>query len=131
MDAIEHTASPFHFNASDPKDLIDPAVKGTTGVLESIVKHAPHVKRVVVTSSVAAVWYSLPEPKVFSEEDWNEASVREVEQKGKSAPGGDIYRASKTLAEKAAWQFHAQHKDRVQWDLVVINPPIVCPLRSA
>ena len=48
FDYILHTASPFHFNVTDPKSqLIDPAVCGTTGILESIKKYAPSVKRVV------------------------------------------------------------------------------------
>lgn len=46
--AVIHTASPFHFNVTDPKkDLIDPAVIGTTGILKSIKKNAPSVKQVV------------------------------------------------------------------------------------
>lgn len=45
---IVHTASPFHFNTTDSKkDLLDPAIIGTTGILESAKKHAPTVKRVV------------------------------------------------------------------------------------
>ena len=45
---VIHTSSPFHFNATDvKKDLLDPAVIGTTGVLRAIKKSAPTVKRVV------------------------------------------------------------------------------------
>ena len=48
FEAIIHTASPFHFNVTDiKKDLLNPAVIGTTGILESAKKHAPTVKRVV------------------------------------------------------------------------------------
>jgi len=48
FDYILHTASPFHFNVTDPKSqLIDPAVRGTTGILESTKQYAPSVKRVV------------------------------------------------------------------------------------
>ena len=48
FETIIHTASPFHFNATDvKKELLDPAVIGTTGILESTKKHAPTVKRVV------------------------------------------------------------------------------------
>jgi len=43
-----HTASPFHFNVTDiQKQLLDPAVIGTTGILKSVKKNAPSVKRVV------------------------------------------------------------------------------------
>lgn len=45
---VIHTASPFHFNVTDTKkDMLDPAIIGTTGVLKSIKDHAPSVKRVV------------------------------------------------------------------------------------
>jgi len=55
FEAVLHTASPFHFKATDiQKELIDPAVIGTTGILKSIKKSAPTVKRVVITSSFAA-----------------------------------------------------------------------------
>ena len=48
FDVVIHTASPFHFNVTDTKkDLLDPAIIGTTGVLKSIQQHAPSVKRVV------------------------------------------------------------------------------------
>lgn len=48
FEAIIHTASPFHFNVTDiKKDLLDPAIIGTTGILESAKKYAPTVKRVV------------------------------------------------------------------------------------
>lgn len=48
FETIIHTASPFHFNATDTKkELLDPAVIGTTGILESTKEHAPTVKRVV------------------------------------------------------------------------------------
>ena len=39
VDAVAHTASPFHFKASHPDELIGPALKGTTGVLKSIQKN--------------------------------------------------------------------------------------------
>lgn len=48
FDVVIHTASPFHFNVTDTKkDLLDPAIIGTTGVLKSVKQHAPTVKRVV------------------------------------------------------------------------------------
>ena len=53
-----HTASPYHFNATDNekiKVLLDTAVQGTTGILVAVKAGAPNVKRVVVTSSFAAI----------------------------------------------------------------------------
>jgi nucleoside-diphosphate-sugar epimerase len=58
------------------------------------------VKRVVVTSSCAAVLQTSPNPQTFSEKDWNEKAVQQVKQLGKNASNFDKYRASKTLAEK-------------------------------
>lgn len=124
VDAVAHTASPFHFEAEDPQALIDPAVKGTVGILKSVEKNAPGVQRVVVTSSVAAVLDgSKPAGTIYTENDWNVSSLKAVEEKGKDAAGGDKYRASKTLAEKAAWA-EVQTK-KPTWDLATINPPMV------
>lgn len=49
VDAVAHTASPFHMQADDPKELFDPAINGTVGVLKSIQKNNPKVQRVVIT----------------------------------------------------------------------------------
>lgn len=125
VDGIAHTASPFHLKADDPQELIVPAVNGTVGILQSAMKYGPSVKRIVVTSSCAAVQEIDPKPRVFSELDWNNQSVRAVEENGRDALPGVKYRASKTLAEKAAWDFHAQNKDKVSWDMSVLNPPYV------
>ena len=59
----------------------------------------------VVTSSVAAVMSDLSRPTgtQYTEADWNEDSVKEVEKKGKDTAPPQSYRASKTLAEKALW----------------------------
>ncbi|KAJ7599044.1 D-lactaldehyde dehydrogenase [Mycena floridula] len=125
VDAIEHTASPFHYRVNDPQDLIGPAVQGTVGILQSVVKNGSKVKRIVVTSSCASVLSIHDEPKVFSESDWNEQAIKQVEELGKSAPAQVVYRASKTLAEKAAWAFVEKNKAEIGWDLVVLNPPFV------
>ncbi|KAL4253690.1 NAD(P)-binding domain superfamily protein [Abortiporus biennis] len=125
IDAIEHTASPFHFNAVDPQELIVPAVGGTVSVLQSALKYGTDVKRVIVLSSCAAVLEPLTTPKTFNEENWNNLSIQEVEEKGKDALNSNKYRASKTLAEKAAWKFVDEHKGELKWDLVTLNPPFV------
>lgn len=65
------------------------------------------------------------EPRIFTEADWNEASIAEVNEKGLAATNFGKYRASKTLAERAAWEFWSKHKGEVQWDLTVVNPPYV------
>ncbi|KAF8959850.1 hypothetical protein BDZ97DRAFT_1836214 [Flammula alnicola] len=123
VDAIEHTASPFHGNAKHPDELILPAVQGTVGMLKSALKNGTKVKRIVVTSSCAAVMSPPPNPTVFSEVDWNLKSPKEVEEQGDKAAPMTMYRASKSLAEKSAWDFYEKHKSEIQWDLAVINPP--------
>ncbi|KAJ7202445.1 NAD-P-binding protein [Mycena rebaudengoi] len=125
VDAIEHTASPFHLQADEPEELIEPAVKGTVGILKSAMTYGTSVKRIIVTSSCAAVLQVEPEPKTFSELDWNEQATREVKELGRTAPGITKYRASKTLAERSAWKFMETNKDKLKWDLVVLNPPFV------
>jgi hypothetical protein len=54
----------------------------------------------VVLSSTASIVRVTPEPKVFSEKDWNEQAIEMIREQGKSAPAVAKYRASKTLAEK-------------------------------
>jgi len=123
VDAIEHTASPYHFR---PEDLIKPAVQGTLGMLKSALKNGSQVQRIVITSSCASVMSPVSKPTVFSEQDWNLSAIKEVEEKGiDNSPPSIVYRASKTLAEKAAWDFYEQHKSEIKWDLAVINPPFV------
>ena len=69
---VLHTASPFHHNVQDPvKDFLDPAIKGTTGILKAIKAYAPTVKRVVVTSSFAAIVNPFGHKKVYDETVWN------------------------------------------------------------
>lgn len=117
-----HTASPFHFNAQDiQKDLLDPALHGTVGVLKAIKANAPTVKRVVITSSFAALVNpskgTWPE-HTYSEKDWSPLTHEEALQ---SQAAG--YRASKTFAERAAWDFVEEEKPN--FDLATINPPMV------
>ncbi|THH28646.1 hypothetical protein EUX98_g5549 [Antrodiella citrinella] len=125
VDAIQHTASPFHLNGSHPDDMVVPAVAGTQSILQSTLKHGTNVKRVVLTSSCAAVEELHDDPRVFTEEMWNKQSIDEIEQKGSKSSPSHWYRASKTLAEKAAWDFVKDHKSEISWDLVAMNPPYV------
>ncbi|KAJ5559643.1 hypothetical protein N7513_002042 [Penicillium frequentans] len=118
FDYVLHTASPFHFTINDPvKDFLDPAIKGTTGILKAIKAYAPSVKRVVVTSSFAAIVNSKQHPKVYSEKEWNPVTWEEA------MDHSQVYRASKTFAEKAAWDF--VEKEKPNFDIATINPPLV------
>ncbi len=95
VDALVHTASPFPMTR--PKDagaLIRPAVDGTVRALTSA--HAAGVARVVLTSSMAAVMNrDVPEGHVIDESDWTDPDHRTA----------TAYDRSKTLAERAAWDF--------------------------
>lgn len=124
VDAVLHTASPFHFNVQDPhKDLIDPAVKGTKNLLQAAASEAS-IKRVVITSSFAAIVNPYDPVYVFKEDkDWNEYSPKQVEEKGKDVDPAQAYRASKTLAERAAWDFI--EKEKPGFDIATINPPLI------
>ncbi|EAY24548.1 NAD-dependent epimerase/dehydratase family protein [Microscilla marina] len=114
---VYHTASPFVTDVNDPqKDLIDPAVKGTQNVLETA-NNTPSVKRVVVTSSCAAIYTDAIDCQnapggVLTEEVWNTTSSLNYQP----------YAYSKTLAEKKAWEIN---KAQARWDLVTINPSLV------
>lgn len=115
-DGVFHTASPFYHDVKDPQvELLDPAVKGTLNVLNSCVKF-PSIKRVVLTSSMAAVLNTgKPRtPDVVVDETW--FSDPEVCKQSEL-----WYPLSKTLAEDAAWKF-AKEKSI---DLVTVNPAMV------
>jgi len=86
---------------------------------------SPSIKRIVITSSTAAVLHPNVGPKIYTEADWNEGSIKTVEALGVEAPQMEKYRASKALAEKAAWDFVEKNKDAIGWDLVTLNPPYV------
>ncbi|KAK9459735.1 uncharacterized protein V1516DRAFT_444594 [Lipomyces oligophaga] len=122
---IEHVASPFTYKIEDPeKDLLIPAVKGTKGILYSALKYGDKVKRIVVTSSCAAVYdghdYDLRNKSPpMSEADWNPVTWQE----GLDGPTGVSYCASKTFAEKAVWEFVENEKPN--FSVTVLNPPFV------
>ncbi|KAI5791941.1 hypothetical protein EDC01DRAFT_102533 [Geopyxis carbonaria] len=120
--AVIHTASPFHFNVTNVQtQLLDPAIRGTTSILEAIYAHAPTVTRVVITSSFAAIIDAsrgLASRYIYSEADWNPITHAQALE---SPSAG--YRASKTLAEKAAWEFVATKKPN--FSVATVNPPLV------
>ncbi|KAL3455579.1 NAD(P)-binding protein, partial [Aspergillus heterothallicus] len=120
FEAVIHTASPFHFRVQDlKKDMLDPAIDGTVGLLKAIKNNAPTVKRVVVTSSGAAILdFSRPTSYTFTEADWNLMSWEEAVSNPLNA-----YRASKVFAEKAAWDF--VEKEKPDFTLTTLNPTMV------
>eukprot|EP00249_Psilotum_nudum_P012517 c23827_g1_i2 orf=316-1290(+) len=114
-DGVFHTASPFFSNTTNPEaDLLDPAVKGTLNVLRACAK-AKALKRVVLTSSMAAVAWN---PRRKAEDVVDESNFSDVEYlKGRKI----WYQLSKTLAENSAWEFSKEKG----LDLVAVNPGMV------
>ena len=114
---VFHTASPFITKFKDAqKDLIEPALLGTEHVLATA-SATSSVKRVVLTSSVAAIYGDTIEcarlPNgILTENEWNVTSTSNHQP----------YSYSKVLAERAAWEI-AERQDK--WSLVVINPALV------
>lgn len=110
---VMHTASPYTINVRDPeKDLLAPAVRGTSNVLEAC-DRADGIERVVLTSSVAAVTDEPDSSVVLTEKDWNT----------KSSLRRNPYHHSKTQAERFAWDYVKEKQPR--FDLVAINPFMV------
>lgn len=82
VDGVIHMASPFTHNVEDiERDLIVPAVNGTLEILKSTHRHAPQVKRVVLTSSFAAIndfSKGLRPGHVYDENQWNPITYEEA-----------------------------------------------------
>lgn len=103
FDVVIHTASPYLYKViTDNREFLDPAIRGTMGVLESVKKNAPEVKRVVVTSSCAAIInfageiVSKPQ-KIYTEDDWNPTTWESALE----GTPNHAYQASKKFAELA------------------------------
>lgn len=118
---VFHTASPFHFDAKNTlAEMIEPARNGTENVMQSAIK--AKVERVIVTSSFASSNSFLPEDKpdsgsVYSEEDWNDFIDESVWKDNAQ----QAYMASKSLAERKAWELGKSHGI----DVLVIQPVLV------
>jgi nucleoside-diphosphate-sugar epimerase len=110
-DYVLHVASPFPSTVpKDENDLIVPARDGALRVLRAA--RDAGVKRVVMTSSFAAIGYGAARGRttVFTEEEWTNLSDPSVQP----------YPKSKTIAERAAWDFMAREGSGLE--LAVVNP---------
>ena len=110
---VFHTASPFHLNVAHPqRDLVEPAVKGVEHVLSDVAE-VGGVERVILTSSVAAMYGDVIECKdgPIDEQRWNTTSSLTHQP----------YQYSKTLAERRAWEL----AEPADYQLVVVNPSLV------
>lgn len=110
VDVLMHTASPFPATVpKDREDLIRPAVDGTMRAMRSAQQAG--VTRVILTSSCAAIYKDANKPPMqqADESNWTDPDH----------PSTSAYEASKTLAERAAWQFVEEHPEM---RLTTINP---------
>lgn len=111
IDALVHTASPFPMvQPKNEDELIKPAVDGTLRALRTAKSEG--VQRVIVTSSMAAIG-GTPKEKTYDENDWTDVNVK----------GVAAYTKSKTLAEKAAWDFIESEAPDIA--LTAVNPGFV------
>ncbi len=112
VEEVHHVASPIpSAHPTDPDELIVPARQGTVRVLKAA--RDAGARRVVLTSSFAAVGYSPKAIRDYTEEDWTEPDT----------PGLAPYPRSKAVAERAAWDFIEAEGGDTQ--LVVMNPTFI------
>ncbi|PYH83554.1 MFS general substrate transporter [Aspergillus uvarum CBS 121591] len=124
-DAILHLASAFTYNAQPgqfEQQLLLPAIQGTTVACEAA-QRCPTVRKLVIMSSFAAVYdaaQGLQPGRVYTEEDWSPLRYEEGRDTNNVALA---YRASKVLAERAAWTYVKEHE--VDFQLVTLCPGMV------
>lgn len=107
VDGVYHLASPM-IQTQDPDEVVRPARDGALRVLRAARDEG--VRRVVLTSSFAAVGYSPKPVRDYTEDDWTDPDT----------PGLPSYPLSKAVAERAAWDFI--ESEGGDTELVVINP---------
>ena len=110
-DYLLHVASPIALENHDEDFFVKPAVAGVKRAFKFAKKY--NVKKVVLTSSVAAIFDTLEEKTYYDETDWSDPEN----------PSISHYSKSKTLAERAAWDF-VKNEDN-PFELAVINPALV------
>ena len=129
--ALFHTASPFvTANITDAQaQLVRPALEGTTHAVSAALA-SPSVRRIIVTSSIAATMGRFTDKDgCFNEDDWNGSS------KPDASDGLDAYRYSKLVAEREFWRLLDEHAAtpgaRVVTGATVLPAFIVGPPRTA
>ena len=110
-DYLLHIASPLALQNYEEDYFVKPAVEGAMRALNFAKKH--NVKKVVLTSSVAAIFETGTEKVFYDENDWSDPNSSKISN----------YAKSKTLAEKAAWDFVEQENN--PFEFTVINPALV------
>ncbi len=126
VEIIHHTASPYQLNVQDAeKDLLIPAVEGTLNILR-FAKHEKSVKKIVITSSFAAVTdFKQGGPNrpgfTYTHEHWNPSTYEDAIKAG--GEGAFSYSVSKKLAEQAAWDYVQNEKPG--FEIATVNPPMI------
>jgi nucleoside-diphosphate-sugar epimerase len=111
-DEVHHVASPIPYvQPKDPDELIIPAREGVLRELRAA--RAAGTRRVVLTSSFAAIGYTPKPGAEFTEEDWTDPDT----------PGLAPYPRSKAVAERAAWDL--MERDGGDTELVSVNPTFI------
>ena len=109
---VYHVATPIPYaQPTDPDELIVPAREGTLRVLRAA--RDAGARRVVLTSSFAAIGYSPKPVRDYAEDDWTDPDT----------PGLAPYPRSKAVAERAAWDL--MEHDGGGTELVVVNPTFI------
>ena len=106
-----HVASPISISTKDEEFFVGPAVAGVNRAMKFAQKH--NVKKVVLTSSVAAIFETTVLKQYYDESDWSDPNKKTI----------NYYAKSKTLAEMAAWEYIK--KEDNPFELAVINPALV------
>lgn len=118
---IFHVASPLRFGVKDPmKELVDPAVKGTTTILKAAAA-TPMVRKVIITGSALSCQRTQGKNIHIDASIWTNLDREPTVNLTSNA-----YAASKVLAGSAAWKFyyHLKPSDNV-FDLTVILPAFI------
>ncbi|KAJ5770917.1 uncharacterized protein N7511_002968 [Penicillium nucicola] len=125
IDAVIHVASPFFYDTkNNEQDLVLPAINGVKSILSASSKPGTSIKRIVLTSSFAAVIdvTTTPPPDfTYTAADWNPLTYATSISPDSSSV--IAYRGSKKFAEKTAWEFMQNHNP--PFDLVTLCPPMV------
>ncbi|KFK31813.1 hypothetical protein AALP_AA6G162000 [Arabis alpina] len=115
-DGVFHVATPMDFESKDPEnEVIKPTVNGILGIMKACAK-AKTVRRIIFTSSAGTVNVEEHQKNVYDENDWSDLDF--VISKKMT---GWMYFLSKTLAEKAAWDYAKEQG----LDFISIIPTLV------
>jgi nucleoside-diphosphate-sugar epimerase len=120
-----HLAAPYNVSLTNNEDdVLIPAIKGTESILKSVHAHGAAVKRVIITSSFAAIYNptkGLNPGHAYTEDDWSPITY-EIARDG---DGFTAYFGAKLLGERAAWDYMKNLSSPPKFDLTVLNPPVI------